>query len=231
MVSNRTLSKKKKLPSANTNWVLDSGGFSELSMYGEWRTSRDEYIRNVQRYSQYIGFLHWIAPQDWMCEPFILKKTGLTIPIHQELTIDSVIALRSATLTVNVIPVLQGFTLNEYMNHIEQYTARGIDLTKEDTVGIGSICRRQATSEIGVIISSIARLGINIHGFGVKTQGIRRYKQHLVSADSMAWSLQARRGERLPWCIHKNCANCFDYALLWRDDLLGTTDYRDGKAF
>ena len=34
----------KTLPRARGRWALDSGGFSELSLYGEWRTSaRDRF--------------------------------------------------------------------------------------------------------------------------------------------------------------------------------------------
>jgi hypothetical protein len=33
----------------------------------------------VRRYRDEIGCLDWAAPQDWMCEPFILAKTGLSV--------------------------------------------------------------------------------------------------------------------------------------------------------
>jgi hypothetical protein len=41
----------------------------------------------------------------------------------------------------------------------------------------------------------------------------------LVSADSMAWSARARREAPLPGHPHKNCANCLEFALLWRGAL------------
>lgn len=46
--------------------------------------------------------------------------------------------------------------------------------------------------------------------------------RRLTSADSLAWSRDARLlGEPLPGCTrHKNCANCLRYALRWRTSVL-----------
>ncbi len=71
------------------------------------------------------------------------------------------------------------------------------------------------------IISTLAAGGLRLHGFGVKTAGLRLYGQHLVSADSMAWSRNARaeavRRGPAPGCSRRSCANCPHYALAWRD--------------
>jgi hypothetical protein len=56
--------------------ALDSGGFTELRLHGGWRTTAAEYVTVVRRYRDQIGCLEWAAPQDWMCEPFMLAKTG-----------------------------------------------------------------------------------------------------------------------------------------------------------
>jgi len=45
-----------------------------------------------------------------------------------------------------------------------------------------------------------------------------------VSADSMAWSLQARLLPPTPGHTHKSCANCLEFALDWRSDLLAGVD-------
>ncbi|MBQ1165671.1 hypothetical protein KBZ21_47610, partial [Streptomyces sp. A73] len=59
-----------------------------------------------------------------------------------------------------------------------------------------------------------------LHGFGVKTQGLSDYGPSLYSADSMAWSVDGRRTAPLPGHTHKNCANCPDWALAWRQRVL-----------
>jgi hypothetical protein len=38
------LVRRKTLPKARTGWALDSGGFSELSLYGGWWTTPEEYV-------------------------------------------------------------------------------------------------------------------------------------------------------------------------------------------
>ena len=143
-LSQRRLIRNKKLFPAKCQWALDSGGFSELSMYGEWRTTPDYYLESIKRYHAYIGNLEWAVPQDWMCEPFILEKTKKTIKAHQELTIDSYLYLADKS-PIPIIPVLQGYTLSDYLDHIEMYYKRGIWLHAYDTVGIGSICRPLGT--------------------------------------------------------------------------------------
>ena len=75
-VSHRRLARWKTLPKARTGWALDSGGFSELSLYGGWRTTPEEYVTAVKRYDREIGQLEWAAPQDLMVEDEILLGLG-----------------------------------------------------------------------------------------------------------------------------------------------------------
>jgi hypothetical protein len=100
------------------------------------------------------------------------------------------------------------------------YAASGIDLTREPLVGLGSVCRRQATAEIEAIVEMVTGQGIRVHGFGVKTQGLARYGDLLASADSLAWSLRARHDRPLPGCQHASCSSCLRYALAWRKRVL-----------
>lgn len=220
-ISTRRLSARKTLPTPIGPWALDSGGFTELSMHGEWQTSHGQYVEHVRRYESEMPGLEWAAPQDWMCEPFMLDKTGLTVEEHQARTIRSFLALRQ-DLGATVIPVLQGFQPADYLRHRDAYSAAGVDLGAERVVGLGSVCRRQATGEAEQIVWSLQPL--HLHGFGMKTEGLRRYGAGLESADSMAWSYQARRRAPLPGHTHKSCANCLDYALGWRDRAITRSD-------
>ena len=215
-VSHRRLHRRTTMPRAETRWALDSGGFTELSMHGEWRTTPDEYIADCNRYTNEIGRLDWIAPQDWMCEPFMLAKTGLTVAQHQQNTITNYLTLRTLDADLPIIPVLQGWDLADYLSHIDQYAAVGVDLHAERVVGLGSVCRRQATAEIGELVANISATGIRFHGFGVKGAGIRRYGWALASADSMSWSFRGRRINPCPHSGVKSCANCYPHALEWR---------------
>jgi hypothetical protein len=226
-VSHRRLAGRRSLPRARAGWALDSGGFSELSLYGEWRTSPGEYVTAVARYDEEIGRLEWAAPQDWMCEPFMLDKTGLSIAEHQRRTVENFLELSDLWPGVSdeeipFMPVLQGWRSDDYLRCAELYEAAGVRLAEYPVVGVGSVCRRQATGEIAAVFRRLkAELDINAHGFGVKTSGLATYGRELGSADSMAWSFEARRTAPLPGCSsHINCANCLTYALAWRDRVL-----------
>jgi len=111
------------------------------------------------------------------------------------------------------------------------YQGAGVDLTTMPLVGLGSVCRRQATTEISLIVGELAALGLRLHGFGVKRAGLAAYADGLASADSMAWSYHARRRPPLPGCKgHKNCANCLPYALAWRAQMLAILEQpRQGR--
>jgi hypothetical protein len=226
-VSHRRLKDRKTLPKAIEGWALDSGGFSELSMYGEWRTTPEEYVTAVRRYDEEIGSLEWAAPQDWMCEPFMTAKTGLSVLEHQQRTVANFVQLQDLwgdRVTSPFMPPVQGWEQDDYLRCLDLYTAAGVDLTEYPVVGLGSVCRRQATGEIGAIVSALlaAEPKLLLHGFGVKRRGLEAYGHLLNTADSMAWSFEARRAERLPGCSgHKNCANCLRYALAWREGIVG----------
>lgn len=86
-ISHRRLALRKSLPRAATRWALDSGGFSELELHGRWVTTPTEYIDATRQYTADIGMLDWAAPMDWMCEPKVLARTGLTVEEHQRRTI------------------------------------------------------------------------------------------------------------------------------------------------
>lgn len=219
-VSHRRLATYRRLPIAAAAWALDSGGFTELSMFGQWRTTARQYLTAMRRYVNEVGYLQWAAPQDWMCEPLILAKTGQTVAEHQRRTVDSFLQLRSLAPDLPVIPVLQGWDRGDYLRCVDLYAAAGVDLPAEPLVGVGSICRRQHTAQITDILSTLASAGLQLHGFGVKTAGLSRYGPLLASADSMAWSYTARRLPALPGCRHQNCANCPRFATRWRTQVL-----------
>ena len=223
-VSHRRLAARRRLPRAATAWALDSGGFSELRLHGGWRTTPNEYVAAVRLYRDEIGSLEWAAPMDWMCEPFMLAKTGLTVAEHQLRTVQNYLELRSLAPDLPFVPALQGWRRDDYLRCVELYQRAGIDLAVEPLVGVGSVCRRQATGEIEAIVHSLASMGLRLHGFGVKASGLVRYADCLVSADSLAWSFEARRSAPMSGCGHANCANCLRYAAAWRERVLTRLD-------
>src|SRR6266536_2188786 len=116
-VSDRRLRAYRRLPRAAANWALDSGGFTELATHGSWEhgPTPAQYVARVRRYARDVGRMAWAAPQDWMCEPFILAKTGLSVAEHQARTIANYLRLRNLAPDLPFVPVLQGWTLADYL--------------------------------------------------------------------------------------------------------------------
>lgn len=227
-VSRRRLARnrRKVFPRAMVPWALDSGGFTELLLHGRWTLTPAEYLAEVRSFIGEIGAPDWVAPMDWMCEPWILEKTGLSVEQHQQRTVENLLELRALAPELRIVPVLQGFTEADYVRCVELYDRAGVKLLDEPTVGIGTICRRQGTREAEVVVRRIASMGISLHAFGAKTTGLRAYHDVLQSSDSLAWSFNARKHPPLETCVglHKSCANCARWALRWRTKLLINLD-------
>lgn len=228
-VSRRRLMRRPMtFPRACASWALDSGGFSEISMYGQWRTTPATYVEEVRRFAGEIGQLTWAAIQDWMVEPFMLKKTGLTMLEHQRRTVESYAELLNRAPELPWTPVLQGWQPDDYMRHAGMYEAASLPL-RDRVVGVGSVCRRQGTRASIALLRQLGTAGYRLHGFGLKSTAMRWAAAFLESADSMAWSFQARRWPPLAGCTHVNCANCSLFALEWRARVLGNAERGDAQ--
>lgn len=213
-VSARRLTRRiSDFPEGLTAFCIDSGGFTELRLYGDWQTSREEYIDLVRRCDLQVGTLEWASIQDWMVEPDALDATGMSLVDHQELTTLSFLELVECAPELRWLPVLQGQTLDDYLAHIELYRREGIHLQSVERVGLGSVCRRQATQEVAEIVAELSARGLRLHAFGLKMKGLDHCAPDLASSDSLAWSFGARR--RAP-----GMQNNQDYAENWRDEVL-----------
>jgi hypothetical protein len=228
-ISARRLRDQKRWKPAGAPWALDSGGFTELSMHGRWTVTAGEYVADVRRWFDMIGPAEWCAPQDWMCEPHMVAKTGLSVAEHQRRTVANYLELRARAPDLPFVPVLQGWAFEDYTRHIEDYRDAGVDLAALPLVGVGSVCRRQATGMAESLMRELHGRGIRAHGFGFKIDGLRRCAKYMASADSMAWSRQARWSAPLPGCTHKSCANCKRYAIQWRGKVLAAV--AEGSRF
>ncbi len=177
--------------------IVDSGAFTELEKYGTYRHSVDEYAAQLYRlHTSGAADIMGAVAQDYMCEPFMLKKTGLTVEEHQRLTIERYDALLVALAKFGgmppfpILPVIQGYTPEDYARHVRAYGDR---LTPGMWVGVGSVCKRQGDPElVATVLQSVlsVRSDLRLHGFGVKITSLRdkRVRELLYTADSMAWS-------------------------------------------
>ena len=222
-VARQRLEPRRTLPRAAAPWALDSGAFTEITRHGEWAMTARDYAALVRRFRDQIGQFAWAAPQDWMCEPAAIERTGLSVTVHQAKTVANYLELRTVAADLPFVPVLQGWTRDDYQRCCDMYAAAGVDLEAEPVVGLGSVCRRQDTAAAAEIVRSLTPL--RLHGFGVKITGLRKYGQYLTSADSLAWSYNARKNPPMTGCTHGSCANCLQWANRWRDRLLTSLEH------
>jgi len=226
-ISVRRINKYKKLKKTNVSWCLDSGGFTELTMFNEWRTTPSEYVDSLQRIVSDIGGLVWASPQDWMCEPHMIKNTGKSINEHQHLTCQNFCEIQQLNPPARVIPVLQGWNPDDYITHFDMYKTYGINLVEYETVGMGSFCRRASVAGVKELVQELSGRGVKMHGFGLKKDGISLFGEHLQSSDSMAWSMTGRiagwRNEYLCGRTDhkaKSCGDCHTWAMMWADKII-----------
>jgi len=176
------------------DWIMDSGAFTTVTKHGGYPDSVDEYAEIIRRFSTCGNLLAAVA-QDYMCEPFVLKRTGLTVAEHQRLTVERYDQLLAAdTNGVPIMPVLQGYEPAEYVDHLRAYGDR---ITPGMWVGVGSVCKRNRNpGSVVVVLEAIhaERPDLRLHGFGVKITALRneRVCELFHSTDSMAWSAAAR---------------------------------------
>ena len=178
-------------------WIMDSGAFSQVSTTGDHTLTPAEYAAQIKRWSR-CGILVRAAAQDYMCEDFILKKLGRTVVDHQRMTTQNYIQLlkemKQIKCSTQIMPVLQGYEPEEYVNHLNQY---GSLIEDYAWIGVGSVCKRNTNPEsVANVLDAILnrRPDLRLHGFGIKKTCLQdaHIVDRLFSSDSMAWSFAAR---------------------------------------
>lgn len=180
------------------DWIMDSGAFTTIAKHGGYPEPPAAYAAQIRRWAKNGNLLAAVA-QDYMCEPHMLAKTGLTVAEHQRLTVERYDALIADDVGgVYIMPVLQGYSPREYVEHIEMYGDR---LAHGAWVGVGSVCKRNGDPmSVLMVLLAIkhARPDLRLHGFGLKTTALMwgAVRTLLHSADSMSWSFAARKQGR-----------------------------------
>ena len=177
---------------------MDSGAFTEVARHGGYRHGVEPYAADIRRWA-HVGKLLAAVAQDWMCEPFVVAQTGLTVEEHQRRTCERFRQLAQCdTAGVYVMPVLQGYAPEDYVRHLHMY---GDLLPSGAWVGVGSVCKRNGNVEaVKAVLLAIKRVrpDLRLHGFGLKTTALADSLVWFLlhTADSMAWSFAARREGR-----------------------------------
>lgn len=176
------------------NLFVDSGGYSLMLETGEHGPVSD-YFEYVREQGAAVAAL-----QDYPCEPEILKEYGRSVRDHQERTVEraaeNLAYIQDHGIDADPMAVLQGWEVDDYLRCIDRFRDMGV-LT--DRIGIGSVCRRGAATEIREIVTAVADElpDHELHAFGVK-QSILNYpdaREALDSVDSAAWYFGSYQGK------------------------------------
>lgn len=200
--------KKRKSDINVSNWILDSAAFTQVSQLGDFEMSVKAYVSQINRWAS-CGHMIAAVSQDYMCEPFILKKWNRTVETHQLMTVSRFYNIIDCNPDVYILPVLQGYTLEDYLKCADMY-----DFSEGCYVGIGSVCKRNRniTEVKNILKGVIDYTGFNLHGFGLKLTALQNPDicKLLSSSDSMSWSFNARAESNF---TKGNRANDWTYAM------------------
>ena len=123
MISINTIRKRKSGFKVN-DWVLDSGAFTQIRKHRGYPNPPEDYTAEVSRWST-NGNMLWATAQDYMTEPIMSEKTGLTVADHQAPTIERYDRISAAVPPhIHILPVLPGFDPVEYGDCVSLYGDR-----------------------------------------------------------------------------------------------------------
>lgn len=177
--------RKTKFPKKSGLKWLDCGGFTLLNQYGN-------YPFSVVNLANLIAQLkpHYYATMDYPCEPEISRSLGLKSNWDRiKATVENAIRLieYENQLPGQVVPVIQGYTLEEYQFSIDCHQQAG---TIREYMAIGSMCRRIKTQGLNELIigiyESARQAGVKrLHYFGLKlSPNLDHLRKYIWSSDS-----------------------------------------------
>lgn len=131
----------------------------------------------------------YAATMDYPCEAEIAADDA-AIRLRQEASTRNAIELMGYVGPWQWVPVLQGRTVEQYVQHARDHQAEGL---VRSYMAIGSLCRRTRVEEIEAIVATLAAElpGTRFHLFGVKLsifQSPWQLHPAIRSADTGAWN-------------------------------------------
>jgi len=209
------------------HFFLDSGGFSLLNKYGEYPFTINEYIKLVLHYNP-----DHVAIMDYPCEPSINRNRIKTNKERIEKTLDNTIkAIRMEWMCelTQFVPVIQGYTLDEYKYCIDRMLELDI-FQDHDYVAVGTMCRRMGNNELRRLIFGITNYvwstqpNTKFHFFGLKLTALRDFicAERIYSCDSMAWDIKHIDRTRMYPRTEGEKIDCLDHYLKKIDAIVYT---------
>jgi hypothetical protein len=205
LVSIGTMFKKKftinrsMIPNSVKRLFLDSGGYSFFTKWGKYPFSVEEYVSFVNTIVNEFPVTE-VAIMDYPCEPDVNRQNLKTNKERIDMTIQNALECIDYDPTLPWVPVVQGYTLQEYLYCIQEYKNAGLYDDDFHLWAIGSLCARKKIGGIRHIITNLSKvIKWPIHTFGMTITALRDAQIFFAihSSDSGAWSFNARGYEKL----------------------------------
>lgn len=196
-------------------WVLDSGGYKQLTTRGPYRKSPKAYVQQVGRLERETGGLLVAFHQDYPVSREVAEAVGISGDDWKEELMHRnwqrylktwMIWRRCPDVTVPIAPVLQGDAIRDYVDQARRLTQMpgsetlvGIGGLKEQTVGKKMSRGKWLLECVRRIRRAVPHIrGIHALGIG-KREICGRFggalRRELWGSDSAAWSSAARFGD------------------------------------
>lgn len=165
---------------------LDSGGFTAARRWGEYPWTVRQYAEWARQTAGDYP-LDFVAVMDYACERGVSREVYATNAQRIAATVESAArCLEEPGLPW--LPVVQGWTPQEYAACVDLYRRRGVAL---DYAGLGTMCGRKASDAVGVLLGLRADFpGTRYHVFGMGLRVLADDGAASVvrSWDSYAWN-------------------------------------------
>jgi len=177
--------------------ILDSGGYSFFSQWGEYPFSIEDYITLAGILKDTYP-LYKVATLDYPCEPDINRSQLMTNKERIKKTVSNTVECYDLDKTLPWLPVIQGYKLDEYLHCIDLYNEAGVI---SDYWAIGSLCSRKGNlRSIKYLLTKLYELALSdvkIHAFGLNLPYIKdpQIFNILHSSDSAAWTFNYTWGK------------------------------------
>ena len=176
--------------------ILDSGGYSFFSRWGDYPFSIEDYV-SLAHLLQDQYPLYRVATLDYPCEPDINRSHLMTNEDRITKTVYNAVSCYDADKTLPWLPVIQGYTLDEYLHCVDLYNEAGII---SDYWAVGSLCSRKGElRSIKYLLTNLKELALSnvkVHAFGLNIPYIKdpQIFDLLYSSDSAAWTFNYEWG-------------------------------------
>lgn len=177
------------LPDTVERIILDSGCFSFFSRYAEYPFELQTFL-DLAYHVREQSPLYRVVTLDYPCEPEINRKQHSTNEERIARTVERAIECIDADSSLSWLPVIQGYSIQEYLACIDLYREQGVE---SEFWAIGSICSRKGQPyKVREIICRIKEaLGdVRLHAFGLSLLYLQdpQIFGALFSSDSAAWN-------------------------------------------